>query len=65
MDEQLITEEEAAKVVGLTRAHLADLRRAGNGPEFVQYVERGKVFYRPSALRVWMDARTHTGASHD
>ena len=55
----LLTEDEAAQVLGVTGEHLARLRRTGAGPVSVDVGTgaRPVVRYRSSALQAWIDSR--------
>jgi predicted DNA-binding transcriptional regulator AlpA len=55
----LLTEDEAAQLLGVSGEHLARLRRKGAGPIPVHVGDgaRAVVRYRSSALRAWIESR--------
>jgi predicted DNA-binding transcriptional regulator AlpA len=54
---RVVSEPEAAKFLGLSKAQLRVMRRAGKAPEHVRLSER-RLGYRLSALDCWLNART-------
>lgn len=52
----VLTVEEAARVVGLSKSTLAKLRLNGNGPSYCKLGRR--VVYRPCDLDQWLQSRT-------
>ena len=56
MDAQAASDYLASLGFPLATATLARLRCVGGGAKFLKHGHR--VFYRPSALREWVDART-------
>ena len=56
MDAQAASDYLASLGFPLATATLARLRCVGGGARFLKHGHR--VFYRPSALREWVDART-------
>lgn len=61
-DPLLITEAEAAKLIGLTPRFLEARRRRGGGPPFVR-ISRTCVRYRPEDLRQWAEERLATSTA--
>ena len=55
----LLTEDEAAQLLGVSGEHLARMRRKGTGPVPVDVGDgaRPVVRYRSSALRAWIASR--------
>lgn len=62
MLEQLLTTDQAANLLGVTRRTLEDWRYRGAGPVFVK-VGRRATRYRPTDLEAFVQggARTNTG----
>lgn len=60
--DQLLTEKEAASILCYTPRALQNWRVRGGGPKFVKVSARS-IRYRRSALREWMDERTHAHTS--
>lgn len=58
----LLTEKEAAELIGFTPRFLADRRYRGDGPRFVAVSARA-VRYRPEDLRAWAAERLRTSTS--
>ena len=52
--ERLLSTEEVARLTGYSSQCLRVLRRAGDGPRFVQRVHRGLVRYRRSDVEAWL-----------
>lgn len=57
----LLSEREAAAVLGLKPRTLENWRQSGDGPPFVRISSRC-VRYRPADLEAWADARTEMPA---
>ena len=53
---RLLTTEEAAGILGVSRRTLEDWRLTGTGPDYVP-IGRRTVRYRPQAIDRWLDAR--------
>jgi len=58
----LITENEAARFVGLTCRALRNWRHRGGGPRFCRISSRA-IRYRRRDLQDWADARSHSNTS--
>lgn len=52
----VLTEDEAAKDLRISKRTLQRLRLEGGGPRFVQLTEK-RVGYRPADLDAWADSR--------
>jgi len=52
----VFTEEKAASYLGISKAHLMRLRKAGQGPRFVRLGER-RLAYRRADLDAWLEQR--------
>lgn len=59
---RLLTEEQAAELIGFTPRFLQDRRLRGGGPSFVRVSARA-IRYRPEDLRAWAEARLRTSTS--
>ena len=53
----VVSERDAAGLLGLSQSHLRRLRYAGQAPHHVHLGER-RIGYRLADLRIWLDART-------
>jgi hypothetical protein len=58
----LLTEEEAAELIGFTPRFLQERRFRGGGPKFVKVSARA-IRYRPEDLRAWAVERLRTSTS--
>lgn len=58
----LLTEDEAAELIGFTPRALQNWRRVGGGPRFVRVGSR-VVRYRPQDLEAWAAERLRTSTS--
>jgi len=58
----LLSEREAAELIGFTPRFLQDRRLRGDGPSFVRISARA-VRYRPADLETWAAARLRTSTS--
>lgn len=56
LDDLVVTEAEAAKMVRLSVRSLQRLRVSGDGPRYVQLTAR-RIGYTPAALREWIASR--------
>ena len=54
---ELITAEEAAERLGLKPATLTNWRATGKGPRFTKIGR--SIYYRPEAIRAFIDAAEH------
>lgn len=61
-DQMLLTEAQAAKLIGLSRRFLQARRYNGDGPPFVRISSRC-VRYRPEDLAAWAKDRIRTSTS--
>lgn len=61
-DRLLLTEDQAADLIGLTSRFLQARRHRGNGPPFVRISSRC-VRYRPEDLREWIADRVKTSTA--
>jgi hypothetical protein len=61
-DRILVTEAEAADLIGLTPRFLQARRHRGGGPPFVRISARC-IRYQPSALRSWAEERVRLNTS--
>lgn len=52
----ILTEEEAARDLRISKRTLQRLRLEGGGPRFIQLTEK-RVGYRPADLDTWADGR--------
>ena len=55
LDEPLLPEDEAARILKVKKQTPAAWRNRGQGPAYVKVGRR--VFYRPSDLREWLGSR--------
>jgi hypothetical protein len=55
LDEPLLPDEEAARILKVKKQTPAAWRNRGQGPAYVKVGRR--VFYRPSDLREWLESR--------
>jgi hypothetical protein len=64
-DGQWLTTPEAAKVVRLKPKSLQEMRVAGTGPRFYKLGpgRNARVVYRPSDLKVWVEAYGYQSTS--
>jgi predicted DNA-binding transcriptional regulator AlpA len=60
--ENLLTPQDAAQMLRVSRQHLARLRVEGGGPPFVKLSHR-VVAYRPSDVEAWVAARVRRSTS--
>jgi predicted DNA-binding transcriptional regulator AlpA len=58
----LLTENEAAELIGLTPRFLTERRRVGDGPPYVRVSSRC-VRYRPDDIARWAEERLRTSTS--
>jgi predicted DNA-binding transcriptional regulator AlpA len=58
----LLTEDEAADLIGFTARFLQERRHRGGGPKFVKVSARA-VRYRPADLNEWAAERVRTSTS--
>lgn len=61
-DKLLLTEEEAAELLGFSSRFLQGRRYTGDGPKFVRISARA-VRYRPEDLQEWAAERLRTSTS--
>jgi predicted DNA-binding transcriptional regulator AlpA len=61
---QLLTEKEAAELLGMTPRFLQARRVRGNGPPFVRISSRA-IRYRVSDLESWVRDRLRTSTAED
>jgi predicted DNA-binding transcriptional regulator AlpA len=61
---QLLTEKEAAKLLGMTPRFLQARRVRGNGPPFIRISSRA-IRYRVSDLESWVRDRLRTSTAED
>jgi predicted DNA-binding transcriptional regulator AlpA len=57
---RLITEQEAAEALGVSRRFLQKARAAGTGPRYLKLsgIERGgSVRYRPEEIAAWLESK--------
>jgi len=60
----LLSPKLAAQLVGLSVKTLANMRCAGNGPQFIRYGgKRGRINYRSSDLITWRDSHLRSSTS--
>jgi predicted DNA-binding transcriptional regulator AlpA len=59
--DELLSEEELSKKLGLSRPSLARHRRFGTGPKFVRLGPR-RIAYRPNAVDEWLRANEQEAA---
>lgn len=55
MATERITEKAAAEYIGISRTHLANLRKDNNGPSYFQLGKR--ILYTQDDIDVWLDSR--------
>jgi predicted DNA-binding transcriptional regulator AlpA len=55
----LLSTNEAARLLGCSAGWLANLRSQGGGPTYIRVGGR-KIAYDPADLRSWLDARRRT-----
>jgi len=55
-DDELLTTDESAEFLDLSKSFLAKARRNGTGPAFIEIGER-VIKYKKSSLRKWRDDR--------
>ena len=60
----LVTEKEAADLLGLTPRTLQAWRHRGGGPEYVRVSSRC-VRYRPADLEAWAEDRLYSSTSEE
>lgn len=58
--EPLLSPEETAEYLGVSKDHLRRLRRSGEGPAWIRVSER-VVRYKLSDLQSWVEARREVG----
>ena len=59
--DDLLDQEQLARLIGTSRNNLAQLRFRGTGP---RYIKRGRIIlYRRSAVDEWLDAGERTSTS--
>ena len=59
-----LTEDEAARYLGVSPSFLAKHRVSGDGPQFVKYGGK-RVVYLRSDLEAWRDAQRRTSTMSD
>jgi predicted DNA-binding transcriptional regulator AlpA len=62
MENDFIQIEEAAQLVGISPARLAQLRFMGTGPQFYKPTPR-KVLYKRSEVLAWIEASAQTSTA--
>lgn len=58
MATERITEKAAAEYIGISRTHLANLRKANEGPSYFQLGKR--ILYTVEDVDAWLDSRKQT-----
>lgn len=59
--EDLLTEDQAASLLTLSRRTLQNYRDEGTGPKFVRFGRR--IAYEPAAIREWLDGAVRRSTS--
>ena len=59
----VLTVDEAAQYLRLSKTSLNRLRVTGKGPSYVQILARGRVTYRHTDLDAWLDKHTMRSTS--
>jgi hypothetical protein len=63
MVERLLTTQQAAEHIGISKGTLQNMRVAGTGPLYIQVRPRGSVRYTTRHLQEWIERNQRTSTS--